>query len=514
MTRRRLAGLLLGAWIVTLGWLVQRQYFRSTGARLAEAALAIPPGAIFYRLTLGDAAIGFASTTLDTLADSIRVDDVLVLDAPALGQLHRTTARSTAVVGRTLRLRSLLVAFDGDGGGFAARGAVTGDTVLRLELVSTGDSDVARVRVDRAPVVPSLLALRLAFGGELRVGNRYTVRVFDPVRLSERELALRVAAETSLVVSDSAAYDSIAGVWVPVLWDTVPSFRLDADVGADAGAARRLWIDAQGQVVRAEGAAGLVSERAAFEIAYENFRNRDTAALARASAAPPHGAIVPATALAAGVRARVDQFRFLLRLRARGADLAGLGLTGGGQEVRGDTIIVRSAEPAALTARYLLPARDTAFGTWLRAEPLIQANDPRIQAQARQIVGRERNAARAAERLVRWIGALRQAPAPGVPSAVRTLESRAGDCNELTVLFVALARAAGLPARPVAGLLLRDGRFYYHAWAEVYLGDWVSVDPMLGQLVADAGRVRFATGGLARRVDLVRLIGNLTLETL
>jgi transglutaminase-like putative cysteine protease len=81
------------------------------------------------------------------------------------------------------------------------------------------------------------------------------------------------------------------------------------------------------------------------------------------------------------------------------------------------------------------------------------------------------------------------------------------------VLFVALARAAGLPARPVAGLLLRDGRFYYHAWAEVYLGDWVPVDPMLGDLPASADRVRLTTG-LARHVDLLRLIGNLTLETL
>jgi transglutaminase-like putative cysteine protease len=96
---------------------------------------------------------------------------------------------------------------------------------------------------------------------------------------------------------------------------------------------------------------------------------------------------------------------------------------------------------------------------------------------------------------------------------VRALEARAGDCNELTVLFVALARAAGRPARPVAGLLRRDGRFYYHAWAEVYLGDWVPVDPMFGQLPADAGRLRLAEG-LARRVDLLRRIGNLTLETL
>jgi hypothetical protein len=359
-------------------------------------------------------------------------------------------------------------------------------------------------------VLPSLLALRLAFGGELRVGNRYGLRVFDPVSLTEREAAFHVRAETTLIVSDSAAYDSVARAWVAVLWDTVPTFRLDADEGAT----RRVWIDAQGQVVRSEEAGGVVTERAAFEIAYENFRHRDTAAVSRATAAPPTGAIVPTTALAAGVLGRRDQVRSALRLRASGVDLARLGLTGAGQEVHGDTIDVVRPEPEALTSRYLLPARDSAFRTWLRAEPLIQTNDPRIAAQARQILGRERNATRAVERLLAWTGGLRHAHPLGVPSAVRTLETRAGDCDEVTVLFVALARAAGVPARPAAGLLLRDGRFYYHAWAEVYLGDWVPVDPLLGQLPADAGRLRLVTGGLARRVDLLRLIGNLRLETL
>ena len=510
MTRRRLAFVVLGVWALTLGWLVQRHYFRSTGARLAEAALAIPPGATYYRLTLDSAPVGFSSTTLDTLADSIRVDDVLVLDAPALGLMHRTTARSTAIVGRTLRLRSLSVAFDGDDGRFTAQGAVGADSLLRLQLVTGADSDFARVRIDPTAVVPSLVALRLAFGGALRPGNHYALQVFDPLTLAHRAADLRVRAETTLIVSDSAAYDSVAATWVAVLWDTVPSFLLEAREGT----ARRLWIDAQGQVVRAEDASGLVIERAAFEIAYENFRHRDTTALARATTSPAASAIVPTTALTAGVLGRSAPPRETRRVLARGADPAALGLVGVGQDVRGDTITVYVPEPKAFQARYLRPAQDTAFAAWLRADALIQSNDPRIEAQARQLVGRERNVAKAVQRLLAWTGTLRRASAAGVPSAVRALETRSGDCNELTVLFVALARAAGVPARPVGGLLLRDGRFYYHSWAEVYIGDWVPVDPMLGQLPAPADRVRLVTGGLARRVDLYRLVGNLTLETL
>ena len=83
------------------------------------------------------------------------------------------------------------------------------------------------------------------------------------------------------------------------------------------------------------------------------------------------------------------------------------------------------------------------------------------------------------------------------------LLTRAGDCNELAQVFVALARARGLTARPVTGLLYVDGKFYYHAWAEVLLKDWVAVDPMLGQVPADAAHIRLMQG-LALRTDLIR----------
>ena len=120
-----------------------------------------------------------------------------------------------------------------------------------------------------------------------------------------------------------------------------------------------------------------------------------------------------------------------------------------------------------------------------------------------------------AARLTHWVAThIRKEIGAGVPSAGRVLARGSGDCNELTVLYVALARAAGLPARPVAGLVELGGRFYYHAWPEVYLGDWVAVDPTLDQFPADAGHLRFAAGGLARQVELIRFVGRLKLEVL
>jgi transglutaminase-like putative cysteine protease len=94
------------------------------------------------------------------------------------------------------------------------------------------------------------------------------------------------------------------------------------------------------------------------------------------------------------------------------------------------------------------------------------------------------------------------------------LESRSGDCNEHTQLFVALARAAGIPARAAAGLAHVGGKFYYHAWPEVFVGKWVAVDPTFGQFPADAAHLRFVYGGLARQAELLRLMGTLRIDVL
>ena len=509
MTRRGWAIAIFAAWGASLGWLVKREFFRTTGARLAEAALSVPPGAVYYRLDLGGQQVGFASSTVDTLANAIRVQDVLTMDVPALGRLHRTTAKSDATLSRALRLESVTAEFDGDIGRFTAHGDVVGDSVLVITLVSAGDTQTTRVRLTRPIVLPTVLPLRLAFGAELKSGSRYTIRTFDPLLLAERDVAVTIAAESTLVVADSADYDSTAMAWVPVRFDTVRAFRIDQEAN---GVETSAWIDAQGRVVRAASPVGFTMERSPFEIAYENFRRRDTARVARASAEPRAGDIVATTAIAARIRSAPADVG-TLRVRLSGVSLAGLDLAGGAQRLRGDTLEVHRQEVPA--AAYRLPAADTALRPYLLPEPLIQSGDARIRAQARQLAGRERDPARVAERLTHWVyGHVEKRLTVSVPSAVQVLEQRRGDCNEHTVLYVALARAAGLPARAAAGLVYLDGRFYYHAWPEVWLGDWVAVDPTLDQFPADATHLRFVVGGLARQVELVRMIGKLKLEVL
>src|SRR5205085_10151362 len=114
-----------------MSMLLQREYFRPHVERLAEAALRITPGAVFYAVMQGDKQVGFASSTLDTSTSVIEQRDYLVADIAVKGKLHRATARTHVAMSRTLRVRSFDVSVEGDQGPVRVRGTVDGDSVIR-----------------------------------------------------------------------------------------------------------------------------------------------------------------------------------------------------------------------------------------------------------------------------------------------------------------------------------------------------------------------------------------------
>ncbi len=142
-----------------------------------------------------------------------------------------------------------------------------------------------------------------------------------------------------------------------------------------------------------------------------------------------------------------------------------------------------------------------AEGEFLTSSAYIQADHPDIQAKAQDILENEVNSWHAAERLCRWVYASIQEKkmSGGFASSLTVLQSLSGDCTEHTVLFIALARAAGIPARICSGIVFAKDAFYYHFWPEVYIGKWVQMDPTLDQVIADANHIQL--GGSALETD-------------
>ena len=166
-------------------------------------------------------------------------------------------------------------------------------------------------------------------------------------------------------------------------------------------------------------------------------------------------------------------------------------------------------------AREPRPQRPTEpLDPYLRPELFIESDAPEVVEEARRAVaGVTGNRARA-EKLVRYVNdLLEKKPTVSLPSALEVLRTKVGDCNEHTVLYVAMARALGLPARIAVGLVYLRGAFYYHAWPEVYVaepdgrGMWLPVDPTLNQFPADPTHVRLARGGLDNQAVILTVIG-------
>lgn len=504
------AVLLLVAWGAGLSLLVRREFFQGSAARLAEAALRLSPGATYYAVEQNGTRIGFASTTIDTVARGIEVTDYFVADLRVAGQLQRASARSVVLLSRALALRSFDVQAEAAQTPMRVVGRTEGDSVVIFAMDIPGQpADTQRVPVRGPVLVPTLAPLAIALGETPKVGKTYRLPAFDPQQMQSRELSLTVQAESLFVVDDSARFEPIPKIWTSARTDTVRAWRV---VGT-GGAGFNGWIDAQGRVVLATQAAGITLRRMAYELAFENWR------IARNAAAAGVGAprdIMESSAISAGVDLGPGAMR-RLRVRLSGVQLDGYDLDGGRQTLRGDTLTVerRPVPDSTFSLTTRAPDFMARFKAELTAEPLLQSNDLAIVQKAIAITGLERNARRVAEKLNRWVyDSLKKEVTFSIPSAVQVLRTRRGDCNEHTQLYVALARAVGIPARIATGLAFVRGKFYYHAWPEVWLGEWVAVDPTFGQFPADAAHLRFVIGGLGKQAELLRLIGTLNIQTL
>lgn len=147
----------------------------------------------------------------------------------------------------------------------------------------------------------------------------------------------------------------------------------------------------------------------------------------------------------------------------------------------------------------------------LEATPETDWDHPDLRALSQRVVGKTPGRWAAARKLSKEVNRrLEKVYGQSRDRASEVLRTGKGDCTEHALLFVALARAAGIPARGVHGLVYANygetgPGMYWHAWAEVKVGDeWIPVDPTFDEDVADATHVALGRG---TKVDAVGLIG-------
>ncbi|HEV2394035.1 MAG TPA: transglutaminase-like domain-containing protein [Verrucomicrobiae bacterium] len=112
---------------------------------------------------------------------------------------------------------------------------------------------------------------------------------------------------------------------------------------------------------------------------------------------------------------------------------------------------------------------------------------PELRKLSTQIVGGETNPCLVAKRCYDWIATHIQYSLAIEYSTIRNISDYCrtkgyGDCGQEAMLFIALCRLNGIPARWQSGWNTFPGNEDIHDWSEIYLAPygWVPVDPYMG----------------------------------
>jgi len=158
------------------------------------------------------------------------------------------------------------------------------------------------------------------------------------------------------------------------------------------------------------------------------------------------------------------------------------------------TLRVEAAPPR--NTQPLFPLADPEGGKNLQATTQIESKLPAVLTLAKKIVGKEKNAWAAAQKINRWVFQnVKKGYGVSADTTQQILKQMEGDCTEHSLLATSLLRSLGIPARRINGLVyapqMGDATpaLYWHQWTEVFVGSWVEMDPTFNEEVASAGRI-------------------------
>lgn len=429
-----------------------------------------------------DRKIGYTHHKVTATDDGYRIEERSLLRVTVLDTAQTVQFAAGGTTGRDFSLREFDVSLRSGVGDLAVSGRVAERGVI-VEMDVGKETRTEELPLD-GPIYLPVGARRSLFVSGMEAGRQVRVQVFDPSTMQSQPVVLRVEERVALDWNGETVQ----------AWRVRESFR---------GIETVIWLDDEGRALREEGPMGLVTIRESAERAVGAGWGDDGGLDLMAAVA------IPVKHTLAAPR---DQRSLVLRLAGengvRPPDDAR-------QSYRDGVVRIVREDPTGLPS-FVLPY---AGGEWrgdLRATTFLQSDHPKVRDKAAAILAGESDARRAAELLRAWVyGNLEKVPVASIPNALQVLEMGRGDCNEHAVLLASLARAAGIPARVVAGAVYVDGVFLYHAWNELWLGEqWLSADAAFDQMPVDATHLKLVSGGPEDHVAMLPVIGRLSIEIL
>ncbi len=471
---------ILALWLVMLGLLIERTYIRPSAVIALNVITeeGVRTGDEWFGIYQQGRKTGYAHTSIEREADAYHITEESELDILVLGKVQRVKTVINGYSTKNFILKYFDFTMKSDMTSMDIKGAVVGKQLV-LDIMTGGQTRKEHIALREPPYISAFIKPALLLRG-LEQGRKYRFPVFNPASMSTEDSSITIESKEHIKVGDK---DQIV-------------YRLrETYQGMEAVS----WMTQDGETIKEESPLGFVL-----------LKETMTEALKRDKEGPVVD-IVALTMVPSDPIKNSRQIKYL-KARLKGVILKGFQLDGDRQTLAGDTIEIQVQDQLPA---YRLPYAGKDRNEYLQPTALIQSDDKRIKDQASKILAGEKDAREAAKKLSEWVYAsIEKKPVVSIPSALEVLSQRVGDCNEHTTLYTALARAAGIPTRMIAGIVYVESGFYYHAWPEVWLGTWTAIDPTFGQFPADATHIRFVTGNIDRQSEILRLVGKLKVEVL
>lgn len=494
--RRKLTFNLVGAallvvWLVMIGILVKKVHFREQPGTSESKEVALQPIKSAQRdwkeIYLKGKKVGYVVNLIKPFDQGYLIQEEIFLRLNLMGMGSGVYVMTQSRVDEQFLLKSFEFGMTSGVVNYRVQGVVDRSGTLVITRGRGKEKRSQRIKLERPPMMGTGMSYYFR-NRKLKVGEIFRMPLFDPSAMSQREIAIKVAAREAVTIN-RMSYDA---------------FRLEGEFW---GKTMTFWVDQFGNTIKEEGFMGLTAIKSS---AARAPRDLETS-----------GDLDFYEMTSVRVTKRLPQAERLryLKLRMEGIDPGvpyAHNLSSGRQRYQDGILEIRK-EKKPFKAPYRIPYVDEGakMEPFLRQEFNIESDSREIIDKAREIVGEETNPVFATLKMMDWVYEnIEKKPVVSVPSALEVLRTRVGDCNEHATLLTALLRAAGIPARLSIGLVYTREKFFYHAWTEAYLGRWVSMDATTNQMPADVTHIKLIEGNLDKQVEIAGLIGRLKLKIL
>jgi len=477
---RLMRSIILIFWIIMMVILVQRTYFSISDeyTQSSYAASQLRPREEWMGIYWKNDKVGYTVSTIRKKMHGYEISEQVLMNLTMMGTSQSISTQVASQVDDSFKLKSFEFVLYGNLA-TKIKGKVQGNE-LHLEVSSEGNVNSSVIPLKGIPCLSSSIKPMILAQG-LAVGKQFTHALFDPSTMSNTTIEVMVEGKEKVILKD----------------ESIECYRIRS---AFKGITIRSWIDKEGNTIKEESPLGLMLVKESKSDAINENWSDSTKDIITASAVPVNRAITVMNPS-------------YLKVKLENVDLKEFSFSQGRQKLRGDVLEIFQEKTSEVNS-YDIPFR-RGFTEYLNPTPFIQSDSDAIEKKAREIIDDEKDVLKAVNLITRWVyRTIEKEPTISIPNALDVLKTKKGDCNEHATLFVALCRSVGIPSKLCAGIVYNQGGFYYHAWSDVFVGSWISVDPTMNQLPADATHIRFVEGELDKQIEIIKLIGVLKMEVL